>query len=61
MSQVLGAFDRRALEFEAMVRDRERRMPRDQALLEACDASMTELEDAEELLARADELRGHGR
>ena len=34
MRQVLGAFDRRALEFEAMVRDGERRMPRDGALLE---------------------------
>lgn len=59
MGQVLGAFDRRALEFEAMVRDGERRMPRDRALRAACAASMTELEDAGELLERAAELHGH--
>lgn len=59
MNEVLGAFDRRAREFEALVSTVERQMPRDLAMLKACEAFGVEPEDAGELLERAAELRGH--
>lgn len=59
MGQMMGAFDRRAQEFEAAVRVLERQMHPDRALLQACDDFAIEREDAEELLDRAAELRRH--